>query len=53
MDTDTLKDDLAWCHSAIAGMLNLDDPDPTVLAHLLKQLEAHRVLLEVLSARRE
>ena len=41
MDTDTLiaalKDNLAWFHGAIAGMLNLDDPDPAVLAHLLKQ----------------
>ena len=51
--TATLKDLLAWFHGAIAGILNLDDPDPAVLAHLLKQLEAHRVLLEVLSARRE
>ena len=44
---------LPHCAGAIAGMLNLDDPGPAVLAHLLKQLEKHRVLVAVLSARRE
>lgn len=46
MDTQTLKDEIAWYHGCIAGMANLDAPDPSVMAHLVRELEARWELYE-------
>lgn len=46
MDTQTLKEEIAWYHGCIAGLANLDEPDASVMAHLVRELEACRVRLE-------
>ena len=35
-----LKQDIAWFHGAIAGQMNLSDPDPAVTGYLVARLQS-------------
>ena len=50
MDAQTLKDDIAWFHGFIAGMLNSEYEDEETLRFLLDELNAASVLLGMVEA---